>query len=167
MAFRFKVERNCTKNEGLMSRAFVKEQDVDNLEELPEKTNHFWTSLGSRLVQSRALSRSAPSAAAPEPSATTIVSMACIMSASRLNSAAFWNSGRPTSSALDFVQRYDAFTFAAGPCFQFGDDQFMSAYFSVTPAEAFLNGHVYPYQATGGLAAVGGFGSVKYQFTPA
>ena len=68
---------------------------------------------------------------------------------------------------LDFVQRYDAFTFAAGPRFQFGDDQFMSAYFSVTPAEAFLNGHVYPYQATGGLAAVGGFGSIKYQFTPA
>ena len=68
---------------------------------------------------------------------------------------------------LDIVQRYDAFTFAAGPRFQFGDDQFMSAYFSVTPAEAFLNGHVYPYQATGGLAAVGGFGSIKYQFTPA
>jgi len=68
---------------------------------------------------------------------------------------------------LDIVQRYDAFTFAVGPRFQFGDDQFMSAYFSVSPAEAFLNGHVYPYQATGGLAAVGGFGSVKYQFTPA
>jgi MipA family protein len=68
---------------------------------------------------------------------------------------------------LDFVQRYNAFTFAAGPRFQFGDDQFMSAYFSVTPAEALLNGHVYPYQATGGLAAVGGFGSIKYQFTPA
>jgi MipA family protein len=43
----------------------------------------------------------------------------------------------------------------------------MSAYFSITPAEALLNGHVYPYQATGGLAAVGGFGSIKYQFTPA
>jgi len=68
---------------------------------------------------------------------------------------------------LDFVQRYDAFTFAAGPRFQFGDAQFMGAYFSVTPFEAFLNGHVYPYQATGGLAAVGGFGSIKYQFTPA
>jgi outer membrane protein len=68
---------------------------------------------------------------------------------------------------LDFVQRYDAFTFAAGPRFQFGDAQFMGAYFSVTPVEALLNGHVYPYQATGGLAAVGGFGSIRYQFTPA
>jgi outer membrane scaffolding protein for murein synthesis (MipA/OmpV family) len=68
---------------------------------------------------------------------------------------------------LDVVKRIDAFTFAAGPRFQFGDDPFMSAYFSVSPAEALLNGHVYPYQATGGLAAVGGFGSVKYQFTPA
>jgi MipA family protein len=68
---------------------------------------------------------------------------------------------------LDFVQRYDAFTFAAGPRFQFGDAQFMGAYFSVTLAEALLNGRVFPYQATGGLAAVGGFGSIKYQFTPA
>jgi MipA family protein len=68
---------------------------------------------------------------------------------------------------LDFVRRYDAFTFAAGPRFQFGDAQFMGAYFSVTLAEALLNGRVFPYQATGGLAAVGGFGSIKYQFTPA
>jgi MipA family protein len=68
---------------------------------------------------------------------------------------------------LDLVQRYGAFTFAAGPRFQFGDRQFMSAYFSVSPVEAFLNGNVYAYNATGGLAAVGGFGSVKYTFTPA
>lgn len=67
---------------------------------------------------------------------------------------------------LDLVEHYGAFTFAAGPRFQFGDSQFMSAYFSVSPAEAFLNGNVYPYNATGGLAAVGGFGSIKYTFTP-
>ena len=67
---------------------------------------------------------------------------------------------------LDLVQRYGAFTFAAGPRFQLGDTQFMSAYFSVTPVEAFLNGNLYPYQAIGGLAAVGGFGSIKYQFSP-
>ena len=68
---------------------------------------------------------------------------------------------------LDVVQRYGAFTFAAGPRFQFGDGQFMSAYFSVAPFEAFLNRNVYAYNAIGGLAAVGGFGSIKYQFTPA
>jgi MipA family protein len=68
---------------------------------------------------------------------------------------------------LDLVQRYGAFTFAAGPRFQLGDDQFVSAYFSVTPGEALLNGHVFPYQARGGLVAVGGFGSIKYEFTPA
>jgi outer membrane protein len=68
---------------------------------------------------------------------------------------------------LDLVERYGGFTFSAGPRFQFGDRQFMSAYFSVTPAEAFLNGNLYPYQATGGLASVGGFGAIKYTFTPA
>jgi MipA family protein len=68
---------------------------------------------------------------------------------------------------LDYVQRYGAFTFSAGPRFQFGDNQFNSAYFSVTPAEAFLNGRVYPYQAHGGLTSVGGLGAVKYEFSPA
>src|SRR5450631_119261 len=67
---------------------------------------------------------------------------------------------------LDLVARYGAFTFAAGPRFQFGDNQFVSQYFSVTPVEAFLNGNLFPYQAQGGLASVGGFGSIKYQFNP-
>ena len=43
----------------------------------------------------------------------------------------------------------------------------MRAYFSVTPAEAFLNGNVFPYQAHGGLTSVGGLGAIKYAFTPA
>src|SRR3984893_3538755 len=68
---------------------------------------------------------------------------------------------------LDIVERYGPWTFAAGPRFQLGDNQFVSAYFTVTPAEAFLNGNVFPYQANGGLVAVGGFGSIKYAFTPA
>jgi outer membrane protein len=68
---------------------------------------------------------------------------------------------------LDVVERYGPWTFAAGPRFQLGDDQFVSTYFSVTPVEAFLNGSVFPYQANGGLVAVGGFGSIKYAFTPA
>lgn len=68
---------------------------------------------------------------------------------------------------LDYVQRLGAFTFSAGPRFQFGDDQFNRAYFSVTPGEAFLNRSVYPYQAHGGLTSVGGLGAVKYEFSPA
>ena len=107
------------------------------------------------------------------------------MSALPPNLAAFWNSGRPNffrarfearhgisgaqgfdgNIEIDIVQRYGAFTFAVGPRFQLGDDQFMSEYFSVTPAEAFLNGNVYPYQAMAVMASVGGFGSIKYQFT--
>ncbi len=68
---------------------------------------------------------------------------------------------------LDVVERYGPWTFSAGPRFRFGDDEFMNAYFSVTPAEAFLNGNVSPYQAHGVLASVGGFGAIKYAFTPA
>ena len=76
-------------------------------------------------------------------------SSACIMSDLRPSSAAFWNSGQPNSSApasrharelaapkasmptsnLDLSSSYGAFTFSAGPRFQFGDDRFVSAYF--------------------------------------
>ncbi len=42
----------------------------------------------------------------------------------------------------------------------------MRAYFSVTPSEAFINGRVTPFDAQGGLASVGGFGSIKYDFMP-
>ncbi|PZR84792.1 MAG: hypothetical protein DLM68_11870 [Hyphomicrobiales bacterium] len=67
---------------------------------------------------------------------------------------------------LDVVERYGPWTFSAGPRFQFGDSQFMNAYFSVTLGEAFLNGQVFPYQAHGGLTSVGGLGAIKYDFTP-
>ena len=67
---------------------------------------------------------------------------------------------------LDLVGRYDAFTAAIGPRFRLGDDQFVGAYFSVSPFEAFLNPNLYPYQAVGGLVSVGGAGSIKYQFSP-
>jgi hypothetical protein len=73
---------------------------------------------------------------------------------------------------LDLVQKYGAFTFSAGPRFQFGDTQFVNAYFTVTPGEAFLNNLAYPsqvltpYQARGGLVSVGGLGTIKYDFMP-
>ncbi|MGA9214927.1 MAG: MipA/OmpV family protein [Methylocella sp.] len=75
--------------------------------------------------------------------------------------------GLDANIELDGVARYGPWTFSAGPRFQFGDTQFMNAYFSVTPAEAFLNGNVIPYQAHGGLTSVGGLGAIKYDFTPA
>jgi len=68
---------------------------------------------------------------------------------------------------LDIVHRYGPWTFSLGPRFQFGDDQFMNAYFSVTPAEAALNGNVFSYQAHGGLTSIGGLGAIKYAFSPA
>ena len=68
---------------------------------------------------------------------------------------------------LDLVERFGPWTFSAGPRLEFGDNQFMNAYFSVSPAEAFLNGNVFPYQAQGGLTSVGGLGAIKYAFTPA
>ena len=75
--------------------------------------------------------------------------------------------GFDSNIEIDLIQHFGAFTFAVGPRFQLGDNQFVSEYFSVTPAEAFLNGNLYPYQAHGGLASVGGFGSIKYQFDQA
>jgi MipA family protein len=74
--------------------------------------------------------------------------------------------GFDSNIELDLVERYGAFTFSAGPRLQLGDSQFVDAYFSVTPAEAALNGIVTPYQAHGGLVSVGGFGAIKYDFSP-
>jgi MipA family protein len=74
--------------------------------------------------------------------------------------------GFDSNIELDLVERYGPFTFSAGPRLQLGDSQFVDAYFSVTPAEAFLNRIVSPYQAHGGLVSVGGFGAIKYDFTP-
>lgn len=74
--------------------------------------------------------------------------------------------GLDANIELDAVQRWGAFTVAVGPRLQFGDTQYMKSYFSVTPAQAFVNGRVGPYDANGGLATVGAFSSVKYDFMP-
>lgn len=75
--------------------------------------------------------------------------------------------GLDANVEIDAVERYGPFTFALGPRLALGDDQYMRAYFSVTPAEAIANGKIYPYHAYGGVTSFGGFGSIKYQFTPA
>lgn len=74
--------------------------------------------------------------------------------------------GLDANVAIDAVERYGAFTFSIGPRLALGDNQFMSAYFSVTPAEALANGRVFPYQAYGGVTSLGGLAAVKYDFTP-
>lgn len=56
-------------------------------------------------------------------------------------------------------------TLSAGPRLNFGDNQYANAYFSVTPAEALLNGRLLPYQATGGFTAAGGLATVRYDFS--
>lgn len=74
--------------------------------------------------------------------------------------------GFDANIALDGIQKWGAFTFAAGPRLRFGDTQFMNAYFSVPTYSAFLNGKITPYQATGGLTSVGALASVKWDFMP-
>jgi outer membrane scaffolding protein for murein synthesis (MipA/OmpV family) len=68
---------------------------------------------------------------------------------------------------IDVVERFGPFTASIGPRLAFGNDQFMRAYFSVTPAEALVNGNVFPYQAYGGVTSFGGLASLKYNITPA
>jgi outer membrane protein len=52
-----------------------------------------------------------------------------------------------------------------GPRFDFGDNRYANAYFSVSPLEAMLNGRLAPYSATGGFTSVGGLATVRFDFT--
>ncbi len=74
------------------------------------------------------------------------------------------NHGLEANLSLDAVERWGAWTFSAGPRLAYGDDTFMSAYYSVTPAEAALNGIVTPYLAKSSLDQVGGLISARYDF---
>jgi outer membrane protein len=75
--------------------------------------------------------------------------------------------GLDANLAIDAVERSGPFTFSIGPRLALGNTQFMSAYFSVTPLEALANGHVYPYQAYGGVTSLGGLAAVKYDISSA
>ena len=66
----------------------------------------------------------------------------------------------------DAVGLYGPWLLSLGPRAEFGNDQFMQSYFSVTPAEAAINGRVTPYAASGGLTSVGFLASAKYTFSP-
>jgi outer membrane scaffolding protein for murein synthesis (MipA/OmpV family) len=65
----------------------------------------------------------------------------------------------------DFIQHFGPFEVAVGPRIKFGDQRYADAYFTVTPAQAFANGTVGAYQASGGLTSVGGFISARYELT--
>jgi outer membrane protein len=56
-------------------------------------------------------------------------------------------------------------TISIGPRINFGDDRYADAYFSVTPFEAWMNGRIPPYEASGGLTAAGGLATIRYNFT--
>ena len=147
--------------------------------------SRFWIFLGSRRVRSRALSPSAPSAAALKHRQQQnffglhnvgftaelggfleLWPVDFIRARFEARGGVSGAHGFDANIELDVVERYGPWTFSAGPRFQFGDNQFMNAYFSVTPAEAFLNGNIFPYQAHGGVTSVGGLGAIKYNFTP-
>jgi outer membrane protein len=74
--------------------------------------------------------------------------------------------GLDANIEIDAVGHYGQWTLSLGPRAAFGDDRFMSAYFSVTPAQAAANGLVTPYTAHGGLTSLGVMGSAKYYWTP-
>jgi outer membrane scaffolding protein for murein synthesis (MipA/OmpV family) len=69
--------------------------------------------------------------------------------------------------SIDAVERLGPYTFSIGPRLALGNTRFMNAYFSVTPAEALANGHLYPYQAYGGVTSFGGLAAVKFDIAPA
>jgi outer membrane scaffolding protein for murein synthesis (MipA/OmpV family) len=66
---------------------------------------------------------------------------------------------------LDVVQRFGRFTVSLGPRLAFGDTAFTSAFFSVTPFEAALNGRVTPFRAKGGGTSAGVLGALTYQWS--
>ena len=56
-------------------------------------------------------------------------------------------------------------TASIGPRFDFGDNRYANAYFSVSPAEAIWNGRLTPYAATGGFTSVGGVATLRFDLT--
>jgi outer membrane scaffolding protein for murein synthesis (MipA/OmpV family) len=66
----------------------------------------------------------------------------------------------------DVWRRWGPVTLSVGPRLYFGSDKYSEAYFSVTPAESVVNlangGKLTPYNAVGGLTAVGGTGAARY-----
>jgi MipA family protein len=67
---------------------------------------------------------------------------------------------------IDAVGRYGPWTVSFGPRAALGNEQFVQAYFSATPAQAAANGMVTPFNATGGFTSVGVLSAAKYALNP-
>ncbi len=68
--------------------------------------------------------------------------------------------------AADVYGGAEALTLSLGPRLNFGNNRYANAYFSVSPEEAFANGRLTPYQATGGFTSAGGLATIRFDFTP-
>jgi len=67
------------------------------------------------------------------------------------------------SLGADWVSHWDQFTFGVGPRLKFGNDHFMKEYFSVNSLDSAINPNLTPFDAKGGLYAVGAYGSLTYR----
>jgi MipA family protein len=68
--------------------------------------------------------------------------------------------------SADIYGRADAITVSVGPRLSFGNNRYANAYYSVSPFEAVANGHLEPYEATGGFTSAGGMATLRYDFAP-
>lgn len=69
-------------------------------------------------------------------------------------------------AGADWVERFGAWTLSGGPRLKLASNRFADSYFSVTAAEAALNGRVTAFDAKGGLVSAGLAGAVSYDWTP-
>ena len=67
------------------------------------------------------------------------------------------------SLGADWVSHWNQFTFGIGPRLKFGNDHFMNEYFGVNTWDAAINPNLTPFNAKGGLYAVGAYGSATYR----
>ncbi len=83
-----------------------------------------------------------------------------------LRQAVDGHGGFVASLGADVYGEAAAFRLSLGPRLNLGDNRYANAYFSVTPAEAILNGRLEPYQANGGFTAAGAVATARYDFAP-
>jgi outer membrane scaffolding protein for murein synthesis (MipA/OmpV family) len=83
-----------------------------------------------------------------------------------LRQAVDGHGGFVAALGADIYGEANAFKLSLGPRLNLGNNRYANAYFSVTPAEAVLNGRLEPYQANGGFTAAGGVATMRYDFTP-
>lgn len=79
----------------------------------------------------------------------------------------FWgHDGVVGNVSADYIQRFGPMTVSIGPRTEFGDSDFMNAYYGVSAGEAAANGNISSYKAKGGFKSVGVGAAVTYDFTP-